>query len=110
MAGVVLAGLMLVVATGATNAPVTVIATGGAADDSAVVLDDITMWRAFQVAGASHERDADGTLVRCAVYPNIAKAEAEGAALWNFMGGGPKNRGQGNNSIYFSKRCGNRPC
>ena len=34
MEGVVLAGLMLVVATGATHAPVTAIATGGAADDT----------------------------------------------------------------------------
>jgi hypothetical protein len=40
MAGVVLAGLMLVVATGATNAPVKAIATGG---DAAVVLDNTTM-------------------------------------------------------------------
>jgi hypothetical protein len=32
------------------------------------------------VAGASHERDADGTLVRWAVYPNIATAEAKGPA------------------------------
>jgi hypothetical protein len=43
MAGVVLAGLMLVVATGATHAPVTAIATGGAGGDAAVVLDDTTM-------------------------------------------------------------------
>ena len=86
MAGVVLAGLMLVVATGATHAPVTAIATGGAGGDAAVVLDDTTMWREFQVAGASHERDADGKLVRCAVYPNIATAEAKGPALWNYYG------------------------
>jgi hypothetical protein len=59
---------------------VTAIATGGAGGDAAVVLDDTTMWREFQVAGASHERDADGTLVRCAVYPNIATAEAKDPA------------------------------
>ena len=45
MAGVALAGLMLVVATGATNAPVTAIATGGEAGDSAVVLDNTTRFR-----------------------------------------------------------------
>jgi len=61
-------------------------ASGPAAGDVAVVVDDTTMWREFQVAGASHERNADGTLVRCAGFPNISKAEAKGAALWNYLG------------------------
>ena len=58
-----------------------------AATDSAVVLDNTTMWREFQVSGASHERDASGKLVRCAVFPNIAAAEAKGPARWNFRVG-----------------------
>jgi hypothetical protein len=67
MAGVVFAGLMLVVATGATHAPVTVIATGGEAGDSAVVLDNTTLWRQCYVSGASHVRTAEGKLERATI-------------------------------------------
>ena len=64
MAGVVLAGLMLVVATGATNAPVKAIATGG---DAAVVLDNTTLWRQCYVSGASHVRTDEGKLERATI-------------------------------------------
>lgn len=35
--------------------------------DETVVLDNTTLWRQFQVAGASHLRDTNGNLVRCTV-------------------------------------------
>ena len=73
-----------------------------AGDDSAVVLDNTTMWREFQVAGASHERDASGKLVRCAVYPNIEKAEAKGPALWNYTGGDSLGVKQGTMETFWS--------
>ena len=73
-----------------------------AATDSAVVLDNTTMWREFQVSGASHERDASGKLVRCAVFPNIAAAEAKGPARWNFRVGDELGVKQGTMETFWS--------
>jgi len=42
--------------------------TPAVAADETVVLDDTTLWRQFQVAGASHRRDATGKLVRCEIH------------------------------------------
>jgi len=52
--------------------------TPPAAADETVVLDDTTLWRQFQVAGASHRRDATGRLVRCEIHGWSPDAVAQG--------------------------------
>jgi hypothetical protein len=49
---------------GATNVPVTAPAPGPAAGDAAVVLDETTVWRQYQVGGPSRVRQADGGLIK----------------------------------------------
>jgi len=51
---------------------------GTAAADETVVLDNTTLWRQFQVAGASHRRDATGKLVRCEVHRMDPASVAQG--------------------------------
>ena len=48
------------------------------AADGTVVLDGTSLWRQFQVAGASHRRDATGKLVRCEVHPMDPASVAQG--------------------------------
>jgi hypothetical protein len=51
----------------AADAPAETNRASSAKADETVVLDNTTLWRQFQVAGASHLRDASSNLVRCTV-------------------------------------------
>ena len=71
-------------AHGATNAPVT--ATGPSSGDAAVVLDDTTLWRQFHIDGATHVRNADGTLARGRIeYGNLRFSADAPSFFWSAL-------------------------